>query len=289
MAEEPQAAEDEIAAAPDDVTAPEMMRRAREAAGLSLEDLAARTRVPVRHLAALETGDYHALPGTTYCAGFSRAYARAVGLDEVALVAKVRSEIDYAGVGAGPYAIEEPVDPSSVPPRALVIVATAVVLLLVIGYAIWRMQLNTPPTDEQLAAESRIETRIADPSGPARPAAAPARTPTGPVVMTAVNEVWLRVYEAGGERLFEGTLTKDQSYTVPADARNPMIITGRPDALAVTIGGQAVPPLGPPERTISDVPVSAAALLARKAAGDADDAQTPATNAAAPPPAAPRR
>jgi cytoskeletal protein RodZ len=268
MANEPKAADEEVATISENMSAPEQMRRAREVAGLSLEDVANRTRVPLRHLAALEIGNYQSLPGTTYCAGFARAFARVVGLDEDLLVAKVRAEIDdIGGVGGDPYEFEEAVDPSSVPPRMLAWVAAILVLLLAGGYAIWRMQLNTPPTDEQLAAERRTETRITDPAAPSsRAAAAPAAKPSGPVVMTAVNEVWMRIYEPDGKRLFEGTLAKDHSYTVPDDARSPMILTGRPDALSVTIGGQAIPPLGPPERTIADVPVNAAALLARKPA-----------------------
>ncbi len=62
--------------------------------------------------------------------------------------------------------------------------------------------------------------------------------------------------------------TKERSSAATAircltTARDPMILTGRPDALSVTVGGQAIPPLGSPEKTISDVPVSASALLAR--------------------------
>ncbi|MBB5986269.1 helix-turn-helix domain-containing protein [Sphingobium lignivorans] len=272
MAPEPSKAEEQDVVADNNASAPEQMRRAREAAGLTLEEVAARTRVPMRHLAALEAGDYNALPGTTYCAGFSRAFARAVGLDEAALVAKVRAEIDeMGGLGQDPYEIEEPVDPSSVPPRYLAWLAAVLVLLFAGGYAIWRMQLNTPPTDEQLAAEERTETRIADPAV-APPRAAVGVAPRGPVVLTAVNEVWLRVYEPDGQRLFEGMLAKDERYTVPDNARNPMILTGRPDALAVTVSGRAVPPLGTAERTISDVPISAAALLARQAGQDNEDA-----------------
>ena len=45
-----------------------------------------------------------------------------------------------------------------------------------------------------------------------------------------------------------------------------MILTGRPDALAVTVGGKSVAPLGPPEKSVSDLPISGAALLARPAA-----------------------
>jgi len=238
----------------------------------------------MRHLASLEAGEYQALPGTTYCAGFARAFARAVGLDETMLVAKVRAEIDdMGGVGQGHYEFEEAVDPSRVPPRMLAWVAAVLVLLIGGGFAIWRMQLNTPPTDEQLAAERRTETRIANPAAPSRAATAQPAAPSGPVVMTAVNEVWLRIYEPDGTRLFEGTLAKDQSYTIPPTARSPMILTGRPDALAVTVGGQAIPPLGPPERTISDVPVTAAALLARKAApAEGEEGPVAPANAATP-------
>lgn len=285
MARTPKKAEAEVEveteAPSEPLTAPERMRRAREAAGLSLQDVATRTRVPVRHLAALEEGDYKALPGTTYCAGFSRAFARAVGLDEAELVAQVRSEIDeMGGVSSDPYEFEEAVDPSSVPPRLLAWTVAILAILLAGGYAIWRMQLNTPPTDEQLQAERETETRIADPNGAAQPVARPTPPATGPVVMTAVNEVWLRIYEPDGTKLFEGTLARNQSFTLPATAQNPMILTGRPDALSVTVGGQAVPPLGTAERTVSDLPVSAAALLAR-ASGDEAAAPAPASNGAA--------
>ncbi|MCW2390872.1 cytoskeletal protein RodZ [Sphingobium sp. B1D7B] len=262
------------------------MRQAREAAGMSLDDVANRTRITLRHLTALEAGDYQALPGTTYCAGFSRAYARAVGIDEHALVSKVREEIAEMGVEQDPYEIEEPVDPSSVPPRYLVIAAAVIALLFAGGYAIWRTQYITPPTDDQLAIEQRTEPRIADPRNKsAAPAQNPAQArPNGPVVLTAVNEVWLRIYQPDGKRLFEGTLEKDKSFTVPAEAQDPMILTGRPDALAVTVGGQAIPPLGTAERTISDVPLTAAALLERRVQPtDTDPAASQTSNGDAPP------
>lgn len=236
------------------------MREAREAAGLSLADVAARTRVPLRHLEALERGDYAALPGITYCAGFARAYARAVGLDEKALVAKVREEVDQTGDFTEQYQMYEPADPARVPPRWLAWVAVLIALILAGGYGLWRMQLNAPPAEDAPAAE-----QAEAPNAGARPAA-PVAPPTGPVVLTAVDDVWLRIYGADGKSILQRTLKKGESFTVPEDANNPMILTGRADALAVTVGGRAVPPLGTAERTISDVPISAKALLARDSA-----------------------
>ncbi|CAN5188800.1 hypothetical protein BH10PSE13_BH10PSE13_04950 [soil metagenome] len=236
------------------------MRAAREAAGLGLAEVAQRTRVPLRHLEALERGDYAALPGITYCAGFARAYARAVGLDEKAIVAQVREEIEQTGdLTTDQYQIDEPADPARVPPRTLAWVAAIVAILLSSGYGLWRMQINTPPGEDVLVGDIPQPRQVQQP----RPVAPPRIA--GPVVLTAVEDVWLRIYDADGKALLEKTLAKSESFTVPEGAKNPMILTGRPDALAVTVGGRPVPPLGTAERTISDVPISATALLARGA------------------------
>jgi transcriptional regulator with XRE-family HTH domain len=244
-------------------TASAQMRMAREGAGLELTEVAARTRVPLRHLEALERGDFAALPGITYCAGFARAYARAVGLDEKALVAKVREEIDEAGdfSPADQYQIDEPTDPARIPPRFLAWVAAIIALLLAGGYGLWRMQMNTPPGEDGVVVAAPLPAS----TNAVHPKAVQPPVLTGPVVLTAAEDVWLRIYGADGKSILQKTLLKGESYTVPADANNPMILTGRPDALAVTVGGRPMPPLGTAERTISDVPISAEALLARGA------------------------
>lgn len=287
MVDEPEEVEEDAAAEAVE-PACDQMRAARKAAKMSLKAVAEKTRVPLRHLEALERGDYEALPGVTYCAGFARAYARAVGMDEAELVAQLRAEIDeMGGVRHDGYEFEEAVNPRSVPPRWLAWTAAIIAILLAGGYFIWRSQLATAPTDEQIARQTRQETRIADRAGtPAAPNMAPNRA-EGPVVMTAADEVWLRIYQPDGKRLFEGALQKGQSYTLPTDAKDPMILTGRPDALAITVGGVAIPPLGTAEKTISDVPISPKALLARlhdaQAAGQGETGA--ADNASAPMPA----
>ena len=99
---------------------------------------------------------------------------------------------------------------------------------------------------------------------PAAPAAAAAAS--GPVVLTALADgVWVRLYEEGGERLTERTLKVGETLEVPVTAKDPRINTGRPDALSVTVGGQPVAKLSEKAETISGLPVSAAALVARAA------------------------
>ncbi len=120
------------------------------------------------------------MPGTTYVAGFARAYARAVGLDEGELVAQIREEIGEAGgLGHSPYEFEEAVNPARIPPRWLAWTAALLVLLIAGGYGIWRMQLTTPPTDEQIAAESNDTGVEAINAASTAPAPAPATGPRG--------------------------------------------------------------------------------------------------------------
>ncbi len=60
----------------------EQLRGERERRGLSLETLCSRTKVNLRHLEALERGDYKSLPGGVFRRGFVRAYVDSLGLDE---------------------------------------------------------------------------------------------------------------------------------------------------------------------------------------------------------------
>lgn len=251
------------------------LRAAREAQGLSMQDVATRTRIAQRQLEAIERDDYAALPGIPYAVGFARAYARTVGLDEVAIAADVRNAVHNSELGANRYEAFEPADPARVPSRTLAWTAAAIVVILVAGFAVWRTQLLTPPTGEEIAAEQAQPVATSHAPASARPAVPVEQT----VVFTANDDVWLRIYDEAGERLKDGLMKKGESFTLPATARNPMILTGRPQALTVTVGGKPVPPLGAPDRTISDVPVSAEALLARVAAPAA--VAVPGTNPAA--------
>lgn len=56
------------------------LKEAREAQNLSLDEIAQRTRITVRHLIALEEGNESDLPEVFYIRGFLKKYAEAVGL-----------------------------------------------------------------------------------------------------------------------------------------------------------------------------------------------------------------
>lgn len=56
------------------------LKSAREAQGLGLDELSARSRISVRHLVAIEEGNEADLPEVFYVRGFLKKYAEAVGL-----------------------------------------------------------------------------------------------------------------------------------------------------------------------------------------------------------------
>jgi cytoskeleton protein RodZ len=60
----------------------EALRKEREARGVALEAITKVTKISNRHLLALESEQFDALPGGVFNKGIVRGYARVVGLDE---------------------------------------------------------------------------------------------------------------------------------------------------------------------------------------------------------------
>lgn len=248
----------------------EKLRMAREQAGMDLAHVAAETRIPQRHLELIEAGRFSELPARTYAVGFSRSYAKLVGLNEREIVDEVRAELAESEGDRGPRAATfEPGDPARVPSRGLAwLSALAIVLLLAGGYVFYRtfFVAGTGPgslvtAEQQREAAQRSERREA--------AAAPAPIdPEGEVAFTALEEgIWVKFYDAQGRQLMQKQMAKGERYVVPADADGPQLWTGRPDALSITIDGRSVPRLAEEDQVMKDVPVTAEALLARGEAG----------------------
>lgn len=253
---------------------------ARKAAGLSLEDIVLRTRIPRRHLEMIEAGNHGALPAITYSAGFVKTYARLVGLDGAELSRDFRSEVSEVEQVRHSPAPFEPADPARMPSRFLAFVALGIAVALAIAYLVWRGGALTSDERASLAAQTAAPeapaVERARSVSPGRPAPAiPAPASSGPVTLTAIQPVWLKVYEKGGPTLFTGEMAAGQRFEVPATAIDPQIWTGRPQAVQVAVGGKPIPPIGTADRTIRDVSLKPDALLARTA-----NAPAPATAAA---------
>jgi cytoskeletal protein RodZ len=242
----------------------ERLHAAREARKLSLEQVAAETRIPQRHLTAMEAGDFAKLPGRTYAVGFARTYAKTVGLDPDDVAAGVRAELDAQSEDGYRPASFEPGDPARVPSRALGWFAAFAVLLLLAGGFFFFRSIFSPAGELPSLVEQQAQQQRQARQAAARPATPAPAAASGPVVFTAaVPDIWVKFYDAQGKTLLQKQMALGESFTVPPDAQGPMIWTGRPDALAITVGGKPVPKLAEQEQVMKDVPVTAQALLAR--------------------------
>ena len=105
----------------------EHLKRERELRGVSLEEIAAATRINTRYLEALESEHWSELPGGAFNRGFIRSVARFLGLDEDDLIAEYSLETKSA-TGAPAAAEKSEQMPRNWKP---VIAAIALLVLLV--------------------------------------------------------------------------------------------------------------------------------------------------------------
>ena len=254
-------------------TVGERLRYAREARGLTLEDVATQTRVPIRHLRAIEDSHFDELPAVTYTVGFGRSYANAVGLDGAEVGRELRQQLGHGSRGpqVSP-AVYAPPDPARVPSRSLAWGAGLLLVVLVAAYLFWRSQLNDGG-DKAAPAPAPTEEQAPQPQAQQ---AAP-NVAGQQVILVATGEVWLRISDRqGNRRVEEKTLRPQEQYQVPLSVAQPVIATGRPQLLRVMVAGRDLGPLAPDERRIANVSLLAADLAALQSG----------QGTAAPPPAA---
>lgn len=252
-------------------TAGERLRRAREAAGLSRTDVASRTKVAERHLEAIEGDRFGDLAARTYAVGFSRSYARAVGLDEREIAEQVRAQLDAAQYDHHAPAAPtfEPGDPARVPPRGLAwLAAGAAVLVIGALLFFWSNYLSPEGELPSLLPEDEPSQVVPATAAP-KPAVTPEAAATGPVVITSrADRLWIKVSDADGNQLFQKELAMGETWTLPADAKGPVLRTALPGKLDITVGGKPVAPFTVVSETVSGVSIAPADLIAR-GSGDA--------------------
>src|SRR5688572_6594505 len=251
-------------AEPEVVSVGQRLRLAREEKGLTLEDVAAQTRIPRRHLESLENSDWERLPAPTYTTGFAKSYATAVGLDRSEIYEQLRVEMGGVRPASQTSEVFEPADPARTMPKWLVFGAIAAVLVLVLLMSWLNERSFQEP--ETAANESNVAASAPEPATPAP--AAPAAAAQGPVVLTANEQVWIQVKD-GQTTLKEGLLEAGQSFEVPASAAAPVLMTGKPEALRISVGTADAPPVGPAATTVRNVSLRAADLMRGPAAASA--------------------
>ncbi len=250
----------------------ERLRQAREASGLTLEEIATTTRIPTRHLESLEAGDFARLPAPTYTIGFAKNFAGTVGLDRVEIGDQLRAEMGGTRPVSTTSEVFEPADPARAMPKWLIIAAIVGVLLAALLFS-WLNNRSLEEPDQQAAANETVAVTT-----PQQPVPAPAVPQgQGPIVVTASDTAWIEIKD-GAVILKQGELAAGQSFEVPINATAPTLTTAKPEALRIAIGTAIAPAIGEAGKKIT-VSLKPADLLRPSTA-----AAAPAS--AAPPPAA---
>jgi cytoskeleton protein RodZ len=165
------------------------LRDGRERRGLTLDQIASATRIPRRHLDALEHGDLTVIPNGMYRRAEVRAFADAVGLDRNLALAHLEQALDHVPAEPQPKGL------SPAPPdrRWIAYAALGVLAAATLFVARWQWAPMLTATQSRTvdapapvaAAPSAIDTP-ATPSAAQPPAQqAPASSDAAPAPRTA--------------------------------------------------------------------------------------------------------
>jgi cytoskeletal protein RodZ len=218
----------------------ELLRLARERRGLTLEGIASETKIPQRHLEALEYDNLTAIPAGFYRRAEIRAYARAVGLDQSLALARLESAL--TPVEARAASREIPRTRESIRPRTylLIVLGVVTVAAAVFGRAISeRTPALEPGADIRSATDSlpkpvlpirdaSLDTVMSQggQSEPvARLSALPENTMTVSRGAVVVSDAGLRV------------TTETTEARVSTDSVTELVVTTQPAGARVTVNG----------------------------------------------------
>ena len=245
-----------------------VLRERREAMGASLAEVEAATRIRQKYLAAMESDDWHLLPGEIVGRGFLRNYATYLGLDATELVERRRVVADpsmastLAGTSAGsPMPPERIIDyrpkdvalkdeQEGIQQRELRIGAPvrrllglfAVLFLLWLVVSTFGAQITTGLTNAVAGVQTTVANTQANPTTASTPQASVATENTPPqdsAVANNASSVVAPAPVATGNPDTANPITENAVITNPVTSnQGTNIVTG-------TTGSEAVPTVAP--------------------------------------------
>jgi cytoskeleton protein RodZ len=147
------------------LTVGQLLARRRSERGLDLADIARESRIPLRHLDAIERDLHEKLPALPYAVGFVRSYARTLGLAPDSVVAQFKSETAIIDTAAQQASFPEPLEDSRIPAKALAIGSLVLALLAIGGWLLLSRAPEAPVAQAEAtaAAEEPAATQPAPP------------------------------------------------------------------------------------------------------------------------------
>lgn len=208
------------------------LSEARQQLGLSLDEVAERIRVRREFLEALEQMNVKLLPGKAYAVAFLRSYARALGIDEKAIVDQFQDECALSREDA-----EKPIRaPATRPRRERPWMAAAALVLIGAVFVGWRA------LDQRGADEPAVEQAAIAPAATA-PVAGP-QEEARVIEIKALTAGWLEARGPDGTVFLSRNLQAGDVYR--PDASPGWTLHARDgSAFELFVNGQPAGPLGP--------------------------------------------
>ena len=199
----------------DRVRVGDSLRGAREAAGLSLNEVADRLKLSLRQLEAIERDDFDALPGSTFVRGFVRNYARFLEIDPAPLMDALEAHFPSAAHevanlsrdGSG-GAVSEAEDAGS--GKWLVVGLVGVVLGAAAVWIFGHRHETTPDIAPMVSQQTASEMAMA--------ASAPSMMSSAPVAHAASAAMVVHVASAPVAKPKEASAAAKAKSVVPASA-----------------------------------------------------------------------
>ena len=180
------------------------LAEARRQLGLSLEEVSDRIRVRKEFLEALEAMNIKLLPGKAYALAFLRSYARALGVDENAIVEQFQDESALSREDAQ----KQIRNPTSKPHPERPWLFAAAVIVVATGFVGWQALQHEAATTATAAAPRGAV--IAPAATAVGAAAAPAEARI--VEIRALSEAWLEARGPDGTVFLSRTLAPGDVY-----------------------------------------------------------------------------
>jgi cytoskeletal protein RodZ len=240
----------------------EYLREGRDALGVSLEEISARTCISVRQLDALETNRLERLPGGLVNISFARQYARELHLDEDEAAALIKEAMGIASqaqtrMPAGRARVASDGPASKLAEWASEFfrkhggsVASLIIGATLIGGGFYSFRFLEEPTEERQAVPAVVAEAAPVAAAPvvqqvSVPNVVEPAEPAAPIELTleVVETVWVRAV-VDGKRLFEETLSRGMVKPIHAQQQVELKV-GNAGGVLLSLNGQDLPAIGP--------------------------------------------
>ncbi|GHH96060.1 helix-turn-helix domain-containing protein [Streptomyces capillispiralis] len=228
------------------------LRRARIAAGLTVDDVSSATRVRIAIVHAIESDDFAPCGGDVYARGHIRTLAKAVHLDPAPLIAQYESEHGGgrpAPTPAAPLFEAERIRPERRGPNWTAAMVAAIVV--VIGFVGFTMVNGGDDGDNANVAEGTEPTTSPSPTPTTKKPADPAPDPSDSAIAAAPQDKvtvrvtaadgrsWISAKDHNGRLLFDGLLKQGDSKTFQ-DSFKVNLVLGDAGAIDLFVNGKKI-------------------------------------------------